>query len=85
MEVNPRMGSATEQSKMVMAHKMHVILMYLKFNINPPNNVSVINFILTHTFFFPWVYNDGLAFMKSLNSLELTCNMWLTDVPDSNY
>ena len=30
--------------------------MYLKFHFNPPHIVYVINCILTHTFFFPWVY-----------------------------
>ena len=32
------------------------IIMYSKFHINPPDIVYVINCILTHTFFFPWVY-----------------------------
>ena len=55
---------------MAMTHKTHVILrkilmmknkdrkcyMHLKFHINPPYIVYVINCILTHTFFFPWVY-----------------------------
>ena len=31
--------------------------MHLTFHNNPPYIVKVINFILTHTFFFLWVYN----------------------------
>ena len=52
-----------------MAHKTHVISrkmlmmkskdrkwhMHLKFHINPTYIVYVINSIVTHTFFFPWV------------------------------
>ena len=55
---------------MEMAHKTHVIsrkilmvksqeekfFMYLKFHINPHYIIYVINFILTHTIFFPWLY-----------------------------